>query len=186
MQLRLFSHDGNLRILKFNCKCAFTIKFQNTQKTPCVRQNTSRDVFWNAHLKWRCRGVLQIRFSQITQRSLCVNDLTSESCFVGAKWAELAWPSNHFRRRTVLHTCRGNVNNTRACFDWQATQTLLFALSRITFLDLSCVRCVIQNTEVLRSCVRCVFQNAHLQLNFKIRKLPSCENGLSKTKAWSL
>ena len=93
--------------------------------------------------------------------------------------AELAWPSNHFRRRTVLHTCRGNVNNTRACFDWQATQTLLFALSRITFLDLSCVRCVIQNTEVLRSCVRCVFQNAHLQLNFKIRKLPSCENGLS-------
>ena len=110
--------------------------------------------------------------------------------------AELAWPSNHFRRRTVLHTCRGNVNNTRACFDWQATQTLLFALSRITFLDLSCVRCVIQNTEVLRSCVRCVFQNAHLQLNFKIRKLPSCENGqrlfkwlyivitLIKTGAW--
>ena len=29
------------------------------------------------------RGVLQIRFSQITQRSLCVNDLTSESCFGG-------------------------------------------------------------------------------------------------------
>jgi len=80
---RLFSHDGNLRILKFNCKCAFTIKFQNTQKTPCVRQNTLRDVFWNAHLKWRCRGVLQIRFSQITQQSLCVNDLTSESCFGG-------------------------------------------------------------------------------------------------------
>ena len=81
--LRLFSHDGKVRILNFNSRCAFWIKIQNTQKRPCVCQITSQNVIWNAHLKSRYRGVFQLRFSQITQRNLCMNDLTSESCFGG-------------------------------------------------------------------------------------------------------
>ena len=36
-----FSHDGNLRILKFNCKCAFW----NTQRT----HERSTSVFWITH-----------------------------------------------------------------------------------------------------------------------------------------
>ena len=80
---RLFSHDGKVRILNFNSRCAFWIKIQNTQKRPCVCQITSQNVIWNAHLKSRYRGVFQLRFSQITQRNLCMNDLTSESCFGG-------------------------------------------------------------------------------------------------------
>ena len=81
--LWLFSHDGKVRILNFNSRCAFWIKIQNTQKRPCVCQITSQNVIWNAHLKSRYRGVFQLRFSQITQRNLCMNDLTSESCFGG-------------------------------------------------------------------------------------------------------
>ena len=82
-EVRLFSHDGKVRILNFNSRCAFWIKIQNTQKRPCVCQITSQNVIWNAHLKSRYRGVFQLRFSQITQRNLCMNDLTSESCFGG-------------------------------------------------------------------------------------------------------
>ena len=81
--LGLFSHDGKVRILNFNSRCAFWIKIQNTQKRPCVCQITSQNVIWNAHLKSRYRGVFQLRFSQITQQNLCMNDLTSESCFGG-------------------------------------------------------------------------------------------------------
>ena len=81
--LRLFSHDGKVRILNFNSRCAFWIKIQNTQKRPCVCQITSQNVIWNAHIKSRYRGVFQLRFSQITQQNLCMNDLTSESCFGG-------------------------------------------------------------------------------------------------------
>ena len=83
LRLWLFSHDGKLRILNFNSRCAFWIKIQNTQKRPCVCQITSQNVIWNAHLKLRYRGVFQLRFSQITQRNLCMNDLTSESCLGG-------------------------------------------------------------------------------------------------------
>ena len=81
--LRLFSHDGKVRNLNFNSRCAFWIKIQNTQKRLCVCQITLQNVIWNAHLKSRYRGVFQLRFSQITQRNLCMNDLTSESCFGG-------------------------------------------------------------------------------------------------------
>ena len=81
--LGLFSHDGKVRILNFNSRCAFWIKIQNTQKRQCVCQITSQNVIWNAHLKSRYRGVFQLRFSQIMQRNLCMNDLTSESCFGG-------------------------------------------------------------------------------------------------------
>ena len=81
--LGLFSHDGKVRILNFNLRCAFWIKIQNTQKRLCVCQITSQNVIWNAHLKSRYRGVFQLRFSQITQRNLCMNDLTSEWCFGG-------------------------------------------------------------------------------------------------------
>ena len=83
IHLWLFSHDGKVRILNFNSRCAFWIKIQNTQKRQCVCQITSQNVIWNAHLKSRYRGVFQLRFSQITQQNLCMNDLTSESCFWG-------------------------------------------------------------------------------------------------------
>ena len=83
VKLRLFSHDGKVRILNFNSKCAFWIKIRKTHFRPCVCQITSRNVIWNAHLKSRYRRVFQLRFSQITQRNLCMNDLTSKSCFGG-------------------------------------------------------------------------------------------------------
>ena len=83
--LRLFSHDGKVGILNFNLKCAFWIKIRKTHFRSCVKtcQITSRNVIWNAHLKSRYRRVFQLRFSQITQRNLCMNDLTSKLCFGG-------------------------------------------------------------------------------------------------------
>ena len=83
LTLRLFSHDGKVRILNFNSKCAFWIKIRKTHFRPCVCQITSRNLSWNAHLKSCYRHVFQLRFSQITQRNLCMNDLTSKSCFGG-------------------------------------------------------------------------------------------------------
>ena len=61
----------------------FELKFERRYFRPCVCQITSRNVIWNAHLKSRSRGVFQLRFSQITQQNLCMNDLTSKSCFGG-------------------------------------------------------------------------------------------------------
>ena len=81
--LRLFSHDGQVRILNRDSRCASWIKIRNT-------------VFWTVctpnHVKirnLRCASQItvqrcfELRISQITQRNRCVNDLTSKSSFGG-------------------------------------------------------------------------------------------------------
>ena len=76
----------------------FELKFERRYFLPCVRQITLRCIIWNAHFKWRSRGVFQLRISQITQRNHCMNALTSKSWFA-------EWPSNHFGLYTARCIC---------------------------------------------------------------------------------
>ena len=61
---------SNLDCFHTTAKCVFWIlirnahfelKFERRYFGPCVRQITSRCVIWNAHFKWRSRGVFQLR-----------------------------------------------------------------------------------------------------------------------------
>ena len=103
----------------------FELKFERRYFGPCVRQITSRCVIWNAHFKWRSRGVFHLRISQITQQNHCMNALISKSWFGGgggggggAKWPSIQLEfisinkvrnlnlnSNHFRLYTARCIC---------------------------------------------------------------------------------
>ena len=111
------SHDGKVRILNFDSKCAFWVKIRKTVFFTVCTPNHIAMRNWNAHFKWRSRGAFQKRISQITQQNHCMNALTSKSWFA-------EWPSNHFRLYTALCICTEAQEMRAPCmFDWQGTQT---------------------------------------------------------------
>ena len=173
-----FSHDGNLRILKFNCKCAFW----NTQRT----HERSTSVFWITHRTHeRSRNVILERAKRRVwvacqskhARVLFTFPLHVCSTVRRRKWFEGHASSAHFAPtkhdsevKSFTHRLRCVICENRIC------KTPLHRH----------LRCAFQNTSLdvfwRTHGVFCVFWNlivnAHLQLNFKIRKFPSCENSL--------
>ena len=165
--IRLFSHDGKVRILNFNSRCAFWIKIQNTQKRPCVCQITSQNVIWNAHLKSRYRGVFQLRFSQITQRNLCMNDLTSESCFGGRSSCDLLTISTY---NTARCTCKGNVNNTRACLIGRQPRHSHASSPRSRKENhIRSLVCIMRNSKYASTSIMCALRNSKCAFRIKIQ-----------------
>ena len=145
--LRLFSHDGKVRILTFNSKCAFWITQCTHDRSTCVFWITHYTHEWpkmwfsfrkRGEEAWLCLGCLPIKHARVlftfplhVQRAICEN----------RNW------------KTPLY------RDLRCAF-------------QITFCD------VIWHTHGLFCVFWILIQNAHLELKFKIRTLPSCENSL--------
>ena len=121
-------------------KCIF-LCFISTDNHDCFH-TTAKCVFWilirDAHfeLKFKIRKKTVCMPNHVAKRNLkCASQITVQRCFPVTilanhatksvyEWldlrivfwgAELVWPSNHFHYNTARCTCKGNVNNTRAC-----------------------------------------------------------------------
>ena len=172
--LWLFSHDGKVRILNFNSRCASWIKIRKT-------------VFWTMctpnHVEIRdLRCASQITVQRCFRVTHLTNHATKSLYECHDLWivfwgAELVWPSNLFRLYTTRCICTEAQEMRAPCmFDWQGTQTFFSRWNANSKFGRLCVHCIIQNSPLLWSCVHCVIQTAHFELKFKIRTLLLCEN----------
>ena len=158
--LWLFSHDGKVRILNFNSRCASRMKIRKT-----VFWTTSRFVIWDAHLKSWSRGVFELCISQITQRNRCMNAMTSKSCFGGRSYCDLLTTSAYIPRAAYVQKHR--KCELHACLIGRVPKHSSPAGMQNPKFGRSCVHCIIQISQLLRSCVHCVIQNAHFELKLK-------------------
>ena len=171
---RLCSHDGKVRTLNFNSKCAFWIKIRKT-------------MFWTLctpnHIAMRN---LKCAFQMTVQRCFPVTHLAKSHSeitvwmpwplngvifffwfFFGGGGGGAKWPSNHFRLYTARCICTEAQEMRAPCmFDWQGTQTFSRwnAKSQIRSLV-----CTLRNSNIAITSLVCTLRNSKCAFRITIQ-----------------